>query len=95
MNTDTLRQKTHRIFTSYGVVKASVFGSYARGEQTNDSDIDILVKLGKELSLFDYIGLKQDLEDSLCLKVDLVQYDRVKPSLQSAIFQDEKIFFTT
>lgn len=88
-----LRLKTSDIFSSYGVTKAALFGSNARGEQGDESDIDILVELGKDLSLFDYVGLKLDLEDRLGTSVDLVQYKMVKPSLKKYILGSEKVFY--
>jgi len=70
-----------------------VFGSYARGDNKDDSDIDILVQLGKSMSLFDFVGLKLDLEDKLGTKVDLVQYKTIKPSIKDYILKDEVIFY--
>ena len=70
-----------------------MFGSYARGDNKDDSDIDILVQLGKSMSLFDFVGLKLDLEDKLGTKVDLVQYKTIKPSIKDYILKDEVIFY--
>lgn len=55
----------------YGIESLALFGSFARNEQTADSDIDILVKL-KAPSLYLYAGLKNDLESILCRKVDII-----------------------
>ncbi|OGK14393.1 hypothetical protein A3A93_00390 [Candidatus Roizmanbacteria bacterium RIFCSPLOWO2_01_FULL_38_12] len=81
------------MFSQYGIKKAAVFGSYARGDNKDDSDIDILVQLGKSMSLFDFVGLKLDLEDKLGTKVDLVQYKTIKPSIKDYILKDEVIFY--
>jgi predicted nucleotidyltransferase len=88
-----LHTSTSPILSSYGVKKAAVFGSYARGSQTSKSDIDILVELGKAISLLDFVGLKLDLEEKLGKKVDLVQYKTIKPSLKKYILADEQVFF--
>jgi len=93
MQTINLYKTTKDIFFQYGIKKAAVFGSYARGENRKDSDIDILVELGTSMSLFDYVGLKLDLEDKLGTKVDLAQYKTIKPSLKEYILQDEKVFY--
>ena len=93
MQTNNLYQNTKDIFSQYGVKKAAVFGSYARGDNKDDSDIDILVQLGKSMSLFDFVGLKLDLEDKLGTKVDLVQYKTIKPSIKDYILKDEVIFY--
>lgn len=95
MTKRSLLSQTQPILASYGVNKAAIFGSYARGSQTKNSDIDILVELGKKLNLFDFIGLKQDLEEKLGNKVDLVQYKTIKPSLKKYILKDEVVFYQT
>lgn len=81
------------IFYKHGVKKAAVFGSYVRGTQTVGSDIDFLVELGKQMSLLDFVGLKQDLEDTLEKKVDLVQYKNIKPVLKPYILGTEAVFY--
>lgn len=60
----------------YGVTKAAVFGSVARGEDKNNSDIDIIVSFrNKECDLFDIAGLKLDLEYILRKTVDIITYE--------------------
>ena len=57
----------------YGIVGIGVFGSYVRGEQRSDSDLDILIELQDppRLDLFDLVNLEYDLSDLLGVKVDL------------------------
>ena len=64
------KRKIKKILRNHNIKKASIFGSYARGEANNSSDIDILVEPDQR-SLFELIGIKQDLEDELELKVDI------------------------
>ncbi len=71
-----------------GINKAGIFGSVARGE-SNPSDIDILVKIDKRISLLHFVGIKQQLEDALGIKVDLVEYDSLKSALRSDILNEE------
>ena len=71
------------------VVRASVFGSFARGEDKKGSDIDMLVELNKKHSLLDLIGIKFELEDVLKRKVDLLTYGGVNPRLEKYIYKDE------
>ena len=70
-----ISNKLNSFFPAYPVEKAWLFGSYARGEETENSDIDILVKFNNDadISLFDYIGIKLDLEENLQKSVDLVE----------------------
>ncbi len=65
------REEILTIVARYGASNVRVFGSTARGEAGPDSDIDLLVDLERKWSLWDRIGLKQDLEDLLGRKVDI------------------------
>ena len=59
------------ILKKYGVVEASVFGSYARGEAHAESDLDLLVKLEDGRSLFELGGLQYELEDITRRRIDI------------------------
>ncbi len=67
-----------------------IFGSYARGEEHDESDLDILVKFGKRLNLFDLIGLEQDLSETLGIKVDLVTENALSPLIKEFVEEDLK-----
>lgn len=58
---------------NYPILSASYFGSYARGEQREDSDLDLLVRFSKPVSIFTLAGLKMDLEEELKIPVDVVK----------------------
>ncbi|MBO0768774.1 MAG: nucleotidyltransferase domain-containing protein [Solirubrobacterales bacterium] len=60
------------ILRMHGVVKASVFGSYARGESRAGSDLDLVVDYGPEVTLFDHFDLKGELEQRTLGPVDVV-----------------------
>ena len=89
MEIEEIKHKSEPILRQNGVIKASLFGSFARGQATNTSDVDILVELPLGKSLFDFIGLKLELEDVLGKKVDLVEYKMIKPDLKSYILKDQ------
>lgn len=90
MTVQTIKKKILPILKRQGVTKAAIFGSVARGEMKKSSDVDILVKLEKGKSLFDFVKLKFELEDKLGKKVDLVSYNAIKPRLKDYILRDEK-----
>ena len=71
-----------------GVVEAFVFGSFTRGEVHPDSDLDLLVRYKKSVSLFDVNGLKCELEELLGSKVDLISRDYLKPRLKNRILRE-------
>jgi len=66
----------------YGVERIAVYGSFAKGNQTKKSDIDILVQLVKPLGL-DFIELAYYLEKVLKRKVDLATFDGLKRSIEN------------
>lgn len=78
---------------SQGVVKAAIFGSYARGDTKKNSDIDLLIEYGERKSLLDLVGLKLDLEDMLKRKVDLLTYGCIHPLLKDIILKEQKIIY--
>lgn len=86
-----LQQKIVPILKSNNVVRAGIFGSYARGEAKKRSDIDILIKVrkGKKFSLLDLVGLQMELEEKLGKKVDLLTYNGISPYLKKYIMEDE------
>ncbi len=90
MTIDEVKKKIRPVLKKYDLRKAGVFGSIVRGELKKDSDVDILVEIGKDdLSLLDFVGIKLELEDALGRKVDLVEYDTIKPLLKERILAEE------
>ena len=76
------------ILKKNGVVKAGIFGSYARGEEKKRSDIDMLVKPPKGIG-FGFVGIQLELEDKLKKKVDLLSYGAIHPLLKERILKEE------
>ena len=68
---DEIRRKVVPIAKKYGVKKLSLFGSYARGEADDQSDVDFLIERGKIVGI-EYFGFVYDLEDELGCHVDVV-----------------------
>ncbi|HEY4504508.1 MAG TPA: nucleotidyltransferase family protein [Candidatus Paceibacterota bacterium] len=85
---EEIKAKAVPILKAAGASRAALFGSYAKGNATSKSDIDILVELPDHLSLLDFVGIQLDLEDMLDTKVDLVEYDAIKPDLKQYILKD-------
>ena len=77
------------ILQRHGVTVAGLFGSIVHGEMTDDSDIDILIEIAKDISLLDFVGIKLEIEDTLGKKVDLVEYDTIKPLLRERILNEQ------
>ena len=66
----------------------SLFGSFVRGDMREDSDIDILVEIDEDISLFDFVGIKLEIEEVLGRKVDLVEHSTIKPLLKERILSE-------
>lgn len=90
-----LKKKIVPVLRKYGVIKASFFGSIARGEIRKTSDVDILVTLKEKSDLLDFIGLKQELEEKIGRKVDLVEFSAIKPKLRDSILRDQSTIYNT
>ena len=90
MTINTIKRKITPILKRQGVVKAAVFGSFARESQTGESDIDLLVKIEENRTLFDLINLKLDLEDRLGRKVDIVEYEALNPFIKNEVLKEQK-----
>ncbi len=85
-----IKEKTVPILKKHNAVEAYVFGSTARGDNRPDSDVDILVRFNKMENLFEFVGIKLDLEDALGgRKVDLVQMGALKKRFQPYVDQDK------
>ncbi len=88
-NLDNIKNKALPILKEAGVTRSSLFGSYVRGEETEDSDIDVLVELPKGKSLLDLIGLENKLQEALGKKIDLLTYKSISPYLKVYIQKDQ------
>jgi predicted nucleotidyltransferase len=81
------REEILRIAMKHGARNLRIFGSYARGEERPDSDIDLLVEMERDRSLLDIIAIKHDLEDLTQRKVDVVTENAISPYLKDNILR--------
>ena len=89
-NLATIKSKAKKILKRHHVARAGIFGSYARGDEKEKSDIDIAVEIPDEkLDLIGFIRIKNDLEHALGRKVDLVEYAAIKNRLKERILKEE------
>ena len=80
-----IRSKVSDLMRRRGVVRASVFGSVARGEADADSDVDFLVEFEKGRTLLDLSGLRLDLAEVLGCDVDVATPKSLHPELRDRI----------
>lgn len=76
-----------QLLQQFPLKRASLFGSFARSEETVNSDIDILIEPQKGFTLFDMLRMEQALQEKLQRKVDLVEFSAIKPSIRDRVLQ--------
>jgi hypothetical protein len=84
------RNEIIRIAAKYGARNVRLFGSVARGEALQDSDVDLLVDLEPGRSLFDLGGLLMDLQDLLSCKVDVVTEKGLRSRIRDRVLKEAK-----
>ncbi len=82
------RKDILRIASKYGARNIRIFGSLARGEAREDSDIDFLVDMESGRSLFDLGGLLMDLQNLLAQKVDVVTEKGLRPRIRDRVLKE-------
>ena len=85
---DKIKRKIIPLLKKNNVVRAGIFGSYARGDNKKNSDIDILIQPPKGIG-FGFVGIQFELEDKLKKKVDLLSYRAIHPLLKKRILKEE------
>jgi predicted nucleotidyltransferase len=81
------------ILSKYGVRKIGLFGSYARGEERTDSDLDVLVEFEKRKSLLTLVRIERELSEHIGVKVDLLTEQAISPYLVERIKADLKVIY--
>ena len=71
----------------------AVFGSFARGEADENSDIDLLVRFSKPIGLFDFVGIEQEFELALGRKIDLATDKMIGKYIRESVFHDLKVIY--
>ena len=95
MSTQTMTKIIADYFKTQPVLKAWLFGSYARGEETSESDVDILVEFdhSSPIGLFAYARMWRELQERLGLDLDLVEEGTLKPFAVESANQDKKLIY--
>lgn len=85
---DILRSSKPELASRYGVKQVGLFGSCVRGTRHKRSDIDILVSFSREIDLFEFVELRDYLQERLHGKVDLVMTSALKPAIGKRILAE-------
>ena len=84
-----IKSRLIEVLKRNGVKKAALFGSIARGEAKEKSDIDLIVEFSGRKSLLDLVGLKMEAEHALGRKVDVITYNSIHPLLKDRILNEQ------
>jgi hypothetical protein len=83
-----LRSVTEESLLRYKARIRGIFGSIARGDESENSDIDVLVDFTEKADLFDFVGLALFLEEKLHRRVDVVPSDTIKSEIRNAVMKE-------
>ncbi|MBO7102711.1 MAG: nucleotidyltransferase domain-containing protein [Bacteroidaceae bacterium] len=96
MSSLVIQQTIADYFKTQPVLKAWLFGSFARGEETPQSDVDILIvpdRSGKPFTLFTLGGMYMDLKELLGREIDLVEEGSLRPYAAESANRDKKLIY--
>ena len=79
------RQLILPILKRYLITRAAIFGSLAKGKNSKNSDIDLLIETGSGFTLFNMLKLEEEISEIIKRKVDLVEYSAIKPSIRKEV----------
>lgn len=89
----SISESSRPIFKKYGLKKAGIFGSFARGDEKPESDIDILISIGEPLSMWELAGLREELSAHLKRPVDIVSDKAIISYFKDYIYSDLKTIY--
>lgn len=87
------KQKIIEICKRNDISYCAVFGSFARGEAMDESDVDLLVKFSKRIGLFSFVGVQLELEEVLNKKVDLATEGCLSKYIRDSVMRDLQIIY--
>lgn len=94
MTLSDIKQAVAEIAPRYPIKTVEVFGSYARGDQHPDSDVDLVVDFNETIDYVDYFNLQEELENILQTSVDVVSSKYIHPLLAQQIMQEKDLIYT-
>ena len=93
MSQQEIFKKIARLLKDQGAKKVAVFGSYVRGEEKPESDIDIIVEFSERKSLLKIVQIERELSEALGIKVDLLTEKSISPYLIDTIKREMEVVY--
>lgn len=88
MQIHSIKDHILEVLKRYPIKKAAIFGSFARGEANNTSDIDLLIESNQPITLFDVLRLEKELAAVTSRKIDIVEFSAIKNSIRTNVLRD-------
>jgi predicted nucleotidyltransferase len=73
------------VLKRYFIKRAAIFGSFAKGNISADSDVDLLIEPEKDFTIFKMLRLEEEISELIKRKVDVVEYSALKPSIKKEV----------
>jgi hypothetical protein len=93
MDRNGVSREIARILESHGAKKIAIFGSYARGEEKPESDIDVIVDFSERKSLLELVRIERELPETIGTKVDLLTEKSISPYLIDAVKREMEVIY--
>lgn len=90
---EDIRNVIWQYIDEYGIRKVGIFGSYARGQARETSDIDLVFDFQKKFGMFGLSHLKLSLEERLGKSIDILEYSSIDPFLRESILKDTVVIY--
>ena len=88
MNFEKLKRNILGVIANYPVKRAAVYGSFARGDSTDGSDVDLLIETSKPVTIFQILQLEIDISEITRRKTDIVEYAAIKDSIRERVLAE-------
>jgi len=93
MNKDRILEQIVQALKEQGATKVAIFGSYARGEERPESDVDVIVEFSERKSLLDLVRIERELHETVGVKVDLLTEKSISPYLIDNVRQEMEVIY--
>ena len=93
MKKNRILEKIAQALKDQGATKVAIFGSYARGEERPESDIDVIVEFSERKSLLELVKIERELYETLGIKVDLLTEKSISPYLIDIVRQEMEVIY--
>ncbi|HAW57827.1 MAG TPA: hypothetical protein DCX03_02230 [Bacteroidales bacterium] len=93
MNKEEVFEKIIQALKNQGARKIAIFGSYVRGEEKSESDIDVIVEFSGRKSLLELVRIERELSEVLGIKVDLLTEKSISPYLIDTIRKEMEVIY--